>query len=83
MPSMDVGAEVRMKRALNRWFMGAVIDPIAGSSDPFAGADCGGVPHDRYQIAVATRFGPQNAEAVLGVVEGHPFDQASEHLTIG
>ncbi len=35
------------------------------------------------QLAVAARLHPQHAEAVLGVVERHPLDEASEDLAIG
>ena len=33
-----------------------------------------------HQIAVATRLRPENAEAVLGVMEGHPLDEAGENF---
>ena len=35
---------------------------------------------DGHQIAVAARFRPENAEAVLGVVEGDTLDEAGEHF---
>ena len=35
---------------------------------------------DGHQIAVAARLRPENAEAVLGVVEGDPLDEAGEHF---
>ena len=35
---------------------------------------------DGHQIAVAARFRPEDAEAVLGVVEGDPLDEAGEHF---
>ena len=35
---------------------------------------------DRHQIAVATRFRPENAEAGLAVVEGDPLHKAGEHF---
>jgi hypothetical protein len=34
----------------------------------------------RHQIAMAACFRPENAEAVLGVVEGDALDEAREHL---
>jgi hypothetical protein len=58
--------------------MGAVVDPFTGGGDPFAGGDCRGVANYCHQIAVSTRLRPKNAEAILGVVEGDPFDEASE-----
>jgi len=38
------------------------------------------VPDDSQQIAMAARFRPKNAEAVLSIVEGDPLDQAGKHL---
>ena len=35
---------------------------------------------DGHQIAMAARLRPENAEAVLGVVEGDPLDEACEHF---
>ena len=60
--------------------VGAIVDPFAGGGDPFAGGDRRGMADDGHQIAVAARLDPQNAEAVLGVVEGDAFDQAGEHF---
>ena len=39
-----------------------------------------GMPDDRDQFAVAARLDPQNAEAVLGVVEGDALDKARENF---
>jgi hypothetical protein len=36
------------------------------------------VANDGHQIAVAACFRPENAEAILGVVEGDPLDEAGE-----
>jgi hypothetical protein len=38
---------------------------------------------DGDQIPMSARLRSQNAEAILGVVEGDPLDQAGEHLTVG
>jgi hypothetical protein len=35
---------------------------------------------DGHQISVAARFRSENAEAVLGVVEGNPLNEACEHF---
>src|SRR5208282_1563102 len=35
---------------------------------------------DGHKIAVTARLRPQNAEAVLRIVEGDPLDEASEHF---
>jgi len=45
-----------------------------------ASGDDGRVADDRHQIAMAARFRPENAEAVLGVVEGYTLDEAGEHF---
>ena len=36
--------------------------------------------NDGHQIAMAARLRPENAEAVLAVVEGDALDEAREHL---
>ena len=36
-----------------------------------------------HQIAVAARLRPEHAEAVLGVVEGDPLDEAGKHFRGG
>jgi hypothetical protein len=38
---------------------------------------------DGDQVPMPARLRSQNAEAVLGVVEGDPLDEAGEHLTVG
>jgi hypothetical protein len=35
---------------------------------------------DGHQIAMAARLRPEHAEAVLGVVEGDPLDEAGENF---
>ena len=60
--------------------MGAVVDPFARRRDPLAGGDRRRVADDGHQIAMSARLHPQNAEAVLGVVEGDPLDEAGEHF---
>ena len=60
--------------------VGAVVDPFARRGDPLAGGDRRGVADDGHQIAMAACLHPQNAEAVLGVVEGDPLDEAGEHF---
>ena len=80
MPSIEVGAEVLQKPRLELLAVGAVVDPFARCGDPLAGGDHGGMADDRHQIAMAARLRPQNAEAVLGVVEGDTLDEAREHF---
>jgi acetolactate synthase regulatory subunit len=36
--------------------------------------------HDGHQIAVAARFRPENAEAVLRVVESDPLHKTGKHF---
>ncbi len=55
-------------------------DRRAGRGDPLAGGNDGGMADDGYQIAVSARLRPQNAKAVLGVVEGDPFNEACENF---
>ena len=60
--------------------MGVIVDPVARCGDPFSGGDDGGVADDRDQVAMSARLDAENAEAVLGVVEGHPLDKARQHF---
>ena len=71
-----------MKRALNCWAVGAIVDPLSGCRDPFPGRDHGGVAHDRDQVAMAPRLDPQNAEPVVRVVEGDALDQPGLDLPV-
>jgi hypothetical protein len=57
-----------------------IVGPFARCGDPLAGGDDGGVANDGDQIAMAARFRPKNAEAVLSIMEGNPLDQAGKHL---
>ena len=58
----------------------AVRKSTSNRNDPLAGGDDGRVAHDGDQIAVAARLRPEHAEAVLGVVEGDPLDEACENF---
>jgi hypothetical protein len=40
-------------------------------------------PDDGHQIAVAARLRPENAEAVLAIVEGDPLHKARENFLSG
>ena len=62
--------------------VGAIVDPFARCGDPLAGGDDGGMAHDGHQIAVSARFRPEHAEAVFGVVEGDPLDEACENFLV-
>ncbi len=56
------------------------VHPGTAHRHPFAGADRGGMAHDRDQVAMAAGLDAQHAEAVLGVMEGDALDRAREHL---
>src|SRR6202158_6052375 len=60
--------------------MGVVVDPFARCRNPLACRDSGGVADDRDQIAMATGLCPQNAEAVLAIMEGDTLDQARHYF---
>src|SRR6266478_3707930 len=60
--------------------MGVVVDPFARCRNPLAWRDSGGVADDRDQIAMATGLCPQNAEAVLAIVEGDTLDKARQYF---
>ena len=63
--------------------MGAVVDPVPGCGDPFAGRYCGGMSHDGDEVAVAPCLDPNDTKAVLGVLIGDALDQSRQHLSIG
>ena len=63
--------------------MGPVVDPFPRGGDPFAGGDRRRVADDGDEITMPARLDAQHAEAALGIVEGHPFDGAGEHLAVG
>jgi hypothetical protein len=58
--------------------MGAVVDPGPARLNELAGRDHRGMADQGDEIALASRFDTQNAEAVLGVVERDPVDQPSQ-----
>jgi hypothetical protein len=60
--------------------VGAVVDPFARCGDPLASGDDGRVADHGRQIAMPAGPRPEHAEAVLGVVEGDPLDEAGEHF---
>ena len=58
--------------------MGGVVAPFAARLDEFAGRDGGSVADDRDEIALAAGLDAQHAITVVGIVEGHPLDEAGE-----
>src|ERR1700730_19005071 len=60
--------------------MGVVVDPFARCRNPLACRDSGGVADDGAQIARPRALCPQNAEAVLAIVEGDTLDKARQYF---
>jgi len=60
--------------------VGAVVNPFTRGRYPLAGRNGGGMADDGHDITMPTRLGPQNAEAVLGIVIRDPLDQAGQHF---
>src|SRR5712691_9843965 len=60
--------------------MGVVVDPFARCRNPLACRDSGSVADDRDQIAMATGLCPQNAEAVLAIMESDTLDKARQYF---
>jgi hypothetical protein len=52
-----------------------IVDPAAARLDELAGGNHRRMADEGDQITVASRFHPQHAEAVLGVVKGDAIDQ--------
>jgi hypothetical protein len=63
--------------------VGAVVDPGSTCLDELASRDHRGMTDEGDEIALASSFDTQNAEAVLGVVERDPIDQPSQDLGRG
>jgi hypothetical protein len=53
------------------------------SLDELAGRDHRGVAENCDQVALPASFDPQDAEAVLRVVEGDTLDQTGQNLCCG
>src|SRR6516225_433703 len=60
--------------------MRAVVDPGPARLDELAGGDHRGMPDQGDEIALATRFDAEHAEAVVGVMEGDAVDQPRQNL---
>ena len=82
MPSSVVGGAALRKAALNCSPWVRSLTQMPAGLDELAGADRGRGADHGHQIALAADLDPQHAEAVLGVVEGHPLDQAAEGLAL-
>ena len=78
-----LAAACRNTAGMNRvHIIGAGLAGLAAavSLEHFGQAHDGGNDGDGHQIAMTARLRPQNAEAVLRVMEGDPLDEASEHF---
>ena len=60
--------------------VGAVVDPFTGRRDPLAGRNGCRMPNDSHDIAVTTRLGAQNAEAILDIVVSDALDEAGQDV---
>jgi hypothetical protein len=63
--------------------MGGVVRPIAGSCNPLAGGNHGGVANDGDKIAVAASLDPNDAKSIVGVLVGDALNQPGQYLPIG
>ena len=80
MPSSEVGAEVFRNCALNCW---PWVRSLTHSPDAVIHSPAeitAAWPTDSDQFAMAARLDPQNAEAVLVVVEGDALNKARENF---
>jgi hypothetical protein len=83
MPSIDRRRRGLQKPRFELLAMAPVVHPFAGRGDPLAGGDRRGMADDGHQVAMSTGLRPENAEAVLGVVEGDALDEAGKNLLGG
>ncbi len=60
--------------------VGPVVLPATARRHPFAGRNRRGVADGGHKVLMAAGFYPQNAEAVLLVVEGYPFHKPGQNL---
>ena len=79
-PSSEVGAEVFRNLASELLAVGAIVDPFTRSRDPLAGRNRSGLADNRNQFAMTSCLDPQNAEAVLVIVERDALDQTGQNL---
>jgi hypothetical protein len=80
MPSAEVGADVRRKRALNcrPWVRSFTQSPAAVIHSTSRN-DCGMSDHG-HDIPMPAHLRAQNAEAVLGIVVGDALDEARQNF---
>ena len=60
----------------------AMVIPPASGVDGLAGLDQRGLADQCHRVAPAPGLDPEHAKAILGVMEGHPFDQPGQGLAV-
>jgi hypothetical protein len=80
MLSIDVGAEVFRNRALNCWPWVRSLIHSPDAVIQLACRDRRRVANDGHQVAMSSGLRAENAEAVLGIVEGDALDQAGKNF---
>ena len=80
MPSIVVGGVNFQEARPELLAVGPVVRPRPGRLDEFARGDQRRVPHDGDEIALAACLHPQDAKAVVRVVERDALDEAGEVL---
>jgi hypothetical protein len=75
-----IGKRAAQKSRFKLLAVSAIVDPFARGSDPLAGRNRCGMANNGYDIAVPASLDPQNAEAIIVIMEGYALHQASEYL---
>jgi hypothetical protein len=60
--------------------VGAVIDPFPVRRNPFASRNRCRVADYGHELTMSARLRPQNAEAVLGIVERYTLDETRQYF---
>jgi hypothetical protein len=60
--------------------MVTVVDPFPGGGDPLTGGNRRRVADNSHEVPMSPRLGPQNAKAVLRIVEGDALDEACQRF---
>ena len=60
--------------------VGAIVHPFTRRRDPLAGRDGCRVADHCHEVPVPARLRPQNAEAILCIMESDALDEARQHL---
>src|SRR5437667_3712207 len=83
MPSREVGADGRRKRARELEPMSPIVRPVPAGRDPIARSDARRMADDRHQVPVPAGLHAQHAEPVLLIVEGDAFDETGQDFSVG